>query len=200
MVVASSSFAMRHPTSLTGSAPFARSASTISSTICCPWPTPARSYRQTTAVAWRASRAISCRKFWILHPPCRAQRSNFGLFPGRAGERLDPGLLAAAPDYRHFADSWSISLGVPRHAQPYQWPRFFEPVLEQVLTGDQGITFTVFFGRHLPAHLSAPSRRREPCAATVGRLSGAYGRRALPRALGTAARHAFQSAADRSRS
>lgn len=76
------------------------------------------------------------------------------LFPDHARERLDPALLAVAPDLDHFAASGPLRLaflGTRSHANGLD---FLAPVLEQVLTSDRDITLTAFFGRHFPARIA----------------------------------------------
>lgn len=76
------------------------------------------------------------------------------LFPDHAGERLDPALLAIAPDLDHFAASGPLRLaflGTRSHANGLE---FLAPALEQVLAGNRDITLTVFFGRHIPARIA----------------------------------------------
>jgi hypothetical protein len=76
------------------------------------------------------------------------------LFPDRPREYLDPAFLAVASDHRHFAAAGPFRLaflGTRSHANGLD---FLAPVLEEVLTGGPGITFTAFFGRHLPARIA----------------------------------------------
>ena len=76
------------------------------------------------------------------------------LFPDHACERLDPALLAIAPDLDHFAASGPLRLaflGTRSHADGLD---FLAPVLEQVLTNGRDITLTVFFGRYLSARIA----------------------------------------------
>ncbi len=76
------------------------------------------------------------------------------LFPDHEGERVDPVLLAVAPDHRHFASPGPFRLaflGTRSHANGFD---FLAPVLEQVLTNGQNITLTAFFGRHLPPRIT----------------------------------------------
>lgn len=76
------------------------------------------------------------------------------LFPDHLRERLDPALLAAAPDRDHFAGPGPLRLaflGTRSHANGLD---FLTPVLEQVLTGARDVTLTVFFGKHLPSPIA----------------------------------------------
>jgi glycosyltransferase involved in cell wall biosynthesis len=81
-------------------------------------------------------------------------RAILGLFPDRPREYLDPAFLAVACDHQHFAAAGAFRLaflGTRSHANGLD---FLAPVLEQVLASGQNITFTSFFGRHLPARIA----------------------------------------------
>jgi hypothetical protein len=77
-----------------------------------------------------------------------------GLFPDRPREYLDPAFLAVASHHRHFAAAGPFRLaflGTRSHSNGLD---FLAPVLEKVLTGGRDVTFTSFFGRHLPARIA----------------------------------------------
>lgn len=76
------------------------------------------------------------------------------LFPERSCEHVDPAFLAVASNHQHFATAGPFRLtflGTRSHANGLD---FLAPVLEQVLTSGQNITFTAFFGRYLPARVA----------------------------------------------